>query len=79
MLAKPFVLEGGRSRENLQFKRSYDPDCYTYVENGSKNRSGVNFREENKVVPVFSCPEAQPRCLVYLLDTYFERFPPRAT
>ena len=81
-VGKTFCVRGGEEQRRLkrsQFKRSYNPDCYTYVENGSKNHSGVNFREENKVVPVFSCPEAQPRCLVYLLDTYFEKFPPRAT
>ena len=73
------MVRGGEEQRRLkrsQFKRSYDPDCYTSVENGSKNRAGVNFREENKDVPVFSCPEAKPRCLVYL---YFEKFPPKAT
>ena len=34
----------------------------------------MNVRDENKVVPVFACPEAQPRCLVFLLDTYFGKF-----
>ena len=28
------------------------------MENGSKNLMGVNVREDNKIVPVFSCPEA---------------------
>ena len=31
-------------------------DCYTYVENGSKNRSGVNTKETNKVVSVYASP-----------------------
>ena len=80
-VGKAFCIRGGQEQGQLkrsQFKRSYDPDCYTYIENGFKNHSGVNFRENNKIVPVYSCPEAQPRCLVYLLDTYFEKFPPRA-
>ena len=58
-----------------QFKRSFDPDSYTYIENGSKNYSGVNATE-NKIVPVYSAPDGKPRCLVYLLDKYFEKFRP---
>ena len=38
----------------------------------------MNAREGNKIVPVYSCDEARPRCLVYLLDTYFAKFPPKA-
>ena len=54
-VGKAFCIRGGQEQRQLkrsQFKRSYDPDCYTYVENGSKNHSGVNFRENNKIVPV---------------------------
>ena len=36
--------------------------------NRSKNWSGVNLKVVNKVVPVYTCPCARPRCLVYLLD-----------
>ena len=39
-------------------RRSYDPDCYTYFENSSKNPTGVNVHDDNKVVPVFACPKA---------------------
>ena len=46
------------------------------MENGSINKSGVNLKVKNKVVPVCSNPEARPRCLVYLLDKYFNKFPP---
>jgi len=81
-VGKAFCLQGGEEQRQLKrshFKRSYDADCYTYVENGFKYHSGVNFREDNKIVPVYSCLEAQRRCLVYLLDSYFEKFPPQAT
>ena len=80
-VGKTFCIRGEEEQHGLkrsQFQRSYNPDYYTFVENGSKNQSGVNVREENKVVPVFSCPEAQPRCLVFLLDTYFEKFSSQA-
>ncbi len=39
-VGKTFCLRGGAEQRNLklsQLVRSYDPDCYTYVENGSKN------------------------------------------
>ena len=45
-IGKAFCIRGGQEQRQLkrsQFKRSYDPDCYTYVENGLKNHSGVNF------------------------------------
>ena len=77
-VGKAFCLRGGEEQRQLkcsQFKRSFDPNCYTYIENGSKNYSGVNAAE-NKVVSVYSAPDAQPRCLVFLLDKYFEKFPP---
>ena len=80
-VGKTFYLRGGEEQRNLkrsQFVRSYDPDCYTYIVKGSKNSSGINTKEANKIVPVFACLEAKPRCLVYLLDTYFEKCPPKA-
>ena len=75
-VGKAFCIRGQEQRQlkKSQFKCFYDPDCYTYIGNGSKNHSGVNFKEDNKIVFVYSCPEAQPRCLVYLLDTYFAKF-----
>ena len=79
-VGKMFCIRGGEEQRRLkrsQCQRLYNRDCYTYVENGSKT-PGVNVREDNKVVPVFACPEAQPRCLVYLLDTDFQKFPPKA-
>ena len=80
-VGKTFCLRGGEEQRKLkpsQFVRSYDPDCYTYIEHGSKNNSGTNVKEANKTVPVFSRPDARPRCLVYLLDKYFEKFPAKA-
>ena len=80
-IGKAFCLRGGQEQHELkasQFVCSTDPDCFTYVENGSKNRLGVNLKMVNKVVPVYSCPSARPRCLVYLLDLYFSKFPAKA-
>ena len=74
VLAKRFASDVGKKRS--QFIRSYDPDHYTYIENGSKNCSGTNTKEANKIFPVFTCLETKPRCLVYLLDNYFEKSPP---
>ena len=40
---KTFCLRGGkeyRGLKLLQLERACDTDCYTYTENGSKNRSG---------------------------------------
>ena len=73
-----FCLRGGQEQRELkisQFVRSADPDCYTYVENGSRNRSGVNTKETNKVVPVYASPSTRPYCLVYLLDLYLSKMP----
>ena len=42
-----------------QFVRTTEPDCFTYVEQGSKNISGclAQLRVENKNVPCYSVPE----------------------
>ena len=80
-VGKTFCLWGGREQRDLkisQFVHSSEPDCYTYVENGSKNQSGSNPKQANKVVPVYACPESRPCCLVYLLDTYLQRLPHNA-
>ena len=79
-VGKAFCLRGGKEQRDLkpsQFLRSSSPDCYTYVENGSKNKSGINTKEKNKIVPVYANYSARPRCLVYLLDKYFSKFPPK--
>ena len=79
-VGKHFCIRGGEEQRKLgpsQFIRSTDPDCYTYVEHGSKNRSGglAQLRAENKSVPCFAVPENLPVCLVYLLDLYLKRLP----
>ena len=58
-------------------KRSTDPDCYTYIEHGSKNRAGevAELRIENKVMPCYAVPEEGKKCLVSLLDTYLIKLP----
>lgn len=76
-VGKMCCLRGGEEQRMLkisQFHCSYDPDVYTYVENGSKNLSG-GLAQLNLVVPIYSVPEHQPRCLVYLLDLYFSKVP----
>ena len=80
-VGKCFCLRGGEEQRNLrlsQFVRSSQPDCFTYAENGSKNNSGTNPKQANKVVPVYAVNESRPRCLVYLLDKYFKMLPPKA-
>lgn len=79
-VGKACCLRGGQEQRDLkpsQFVRSYNPDQYTYVENGSKNRSGIVVNESNKTVPIHAYPSAIPRCLVYLLDKYFSKFSSR--
>ena len=80
-VGKVFCLRGGQEQRDLkpsQVVRSSNPDCYTYVENGSKTRSGFSSKEVNKVVPVYACSDSRPRCLVFLLDLYFSKFPDNA-
>ena len=61
-VGKAFCLRAGREQRDLkisQFARSTDRHCYMYVENGSKNWSGVNTKETNKankVVLVYHHP-----------------------
>ena len=68
----------GRRTEEFelsQFVHSLTPDCFTYVENGY---SAANPKQGNKVVPVYAVSESCPHCLVYLLDKYCEKLPPKA-
>ena len=72
-VGKAFCLRGGQEQRDLkpsQFIREYEPDRYTYVENGSKNHQGGfgTKRQSNKVVTIYANPDAVPRCVVYLLD-----------
>ena len=79
-IGKRFCIRGGEEQRKLgpsQLKRSSDPDCYMYIEHGSKNRSGglEQLKVDNKCVPCYAVPEQSPRCLVYLLDLYFDKLP----
>ena len=79
-LGKHFCIRGGEEQRRLgpsQLVRSSNPDKYTYVEYGSKNRSGglAQIRIENKTVICVAVPERRPMCLVYLLDLYLAKLP----
>ena len=80
-VGKCFCIRGGEGQRKLgpsQFVRSSNPDVYTYIEHGSKNRyGGLNqLKLDNKEVPCHALPkESHLRCLVYLLDQYFEKLP----
>lgn len=57
--------------------RLYNPDCFTYIQCGSKNNSGTakDFRHENKEVACPAVPDQEPRCLVFLMDLYLTKLP----
>ena len=79
-LGKHFCIRGGEEQRRLgpsQLVRSSNPDKYTYVEYGSKNRSGglAQIRIENKTVICVAVSERRPMCLVYLLDLYLAKLP----
>ena len=79
-LGKNFCLRGGEEQRELkpsQLLRMRNPDQYVYVETGSKNRSGglKELNVDNEVVPIYACPGAGERCLVYLLDFYLSKLP----
>ena len=72
-IGKRFCVRGGEEQRRLgpsQFVRTRDPDCFTYIEHGSKNRSGglAQLHLENKCVPCYAVPENITECLVFLLD-----------
>ena len=76
-VGKAFCLLGGAEQRALkpsQFKCGYNPDRYTYMENGSKNHRGGfgSLHDSNKVVTVYSTlvvNSGDPlRDVVYLLD-----------
>ena len=79
-VGKVYCIRGGEEQRCLkpsQFVRSSDPDCYTYTEHGSKNRSGglAQLNVSNKQVPCYANPGNEPRCVVFLLDKYFKKLP----
>ena len=79
-IGKRFCIRGGDEQRKLgpsQFVRTHDPDCFIYIEHGSKNRSWglAELRVENKCVPCYAVPENNPQCLVFLLDYYLHKLP----
>ena len=69
-LGKNFCLRGGEEQQELkpsQLIRKRNPGQNVYVETGSKNRSGglKEMNVDNKVVPIYACPAAGKRCLVW--------------
>lgn len=79
-IGKCYCIRGGEEQRKLcpsQFVRSSDPDCYTYMEHGSKNITGglAQLKQDNKRVPCYAVPGSIPRCLVYLLDLYLGKLP----
>ena len=71
-VGKTFCLRRGREQQELrvsQFVHSSNPDCYRYVEQGSKNITGANPKVKNKVVPVWTNTWAS--CHLLLLKRIF--------
>ena len=68
--------EEQRKLGHSNFMRTSEPECYTYVEHGSKNKAGglAQLRRENKRVPCVAVPDMIPR-LVHLLDLYLNKLP----
>ena len=50
--------EEQRTLKISQFVRSLEPDCDTCIENGSKNYSGTNPKQGNKIVLVYAAKES---------------------
>ena len=81
---KKFCLRGGEEHRSLKLSevKRYTQlaDHYVYTESSSKSRSGglQQMGIKNKVVPVYSIPEAGNRCHVMILDTYFSKLPSSA-
>ena len=78
MLIHLMVCRMHRGLQLSQLKRL--EDRYVYYENTSKNRNGTfkQLRVKSKVVPLFPCTEAGPRCLVRILDKYISKLPREA-
>ena len=80
---KGLCLRGGKEHVSLKLSQIVlhnDPPHYVYTKNGSKNRNGgINQRRvENKVVPVFPCPESGVQCHFTILQKYIGKLPPVA-
>lgn len=79
-IGKVFCIRGGEKQRKLgpsNFIRTSEPESYTYVEHGSKNKADglAKLRHENKRVPCIALPDMTPRCLVHLLDLYLNKLP----
>ena len=82
-VGKAFCLRGmeQRSLKPSQFVRGYNPDRYTFTQNGSKNHQGGfgTLNDSNKAVTIYSTLVGNSgelfRDVVYLLDFYFSKFP----
>ena len=82
-IGKRFCIRSGEEQRQLgprNFVRSYNPDCLTYIEHGSKNYSAraKDLHYENKEVPCPAIAEERPKCLVFLMDFYQSKLPPFA-
>ena len=71
---------GGGGEEHWQLKLSQlkkftDPLRYAYIENTSKNHSGIlaQMRVKNKAVLIVAVPEVGTRCHVHVLDLYIQK------
>ena len=79
-VGKMFSLRGGAEMRSLkisQIRRHSNPDCYMYTELVSKTNNGTykKLHVSNKTVPLYTCPEAEDRCPVQLLDLYLSKLP----
>lgn len=81
ILGKDFVYAEWKNSDvlvhHMQFIWFFNPDCFTYVEHGSKNYTACvkDLRYENKQVPCPAVPENGQKCLVFLLDLYLSKLP----
>ena len=76
-------LCGGEEHRSLcfsDFKRTSDPDMWTYTERASKNWQGglLNSKLEHKTVPIHVIHSAGECCPVSILDLYFTKVPAEA-
>ena len=44
---------------------------------GQRTSLALTWSKRTRIIPVYANLLAFPRCLVYLLDKYFSKFPPR--
>ena len=76
-------LRGGEEHRSLRFshfKRTSNPDVWTYTEQASKNRPGglAHLKTEHKTVPIYAIPSAGEHCPIFILDLYLSKVPEEA-